>query len=66
MSEISKLDLSSVEVRIAAATTHETHVDKYKMEASRMFRVPVDQVTPQQRNAAKQALYLCRYHAKGF
>lgn len=61
-----EVDLASLELRIGAALCVEPlgsieqsgePTDPYKLKASKMFGVPYEQVTPEQRRAAKVAMF---------
>ena len=51
-----ELDLSALE-RSIGTITHGVLTDSYKAEAAKMFNVPEDQVTAEQRRYAKQQAF---------
>ena len=64
-----KVDLTSVEMRVAAETeTPDGGMDMYAETASEIFGIPVDQIKPYQRRAAKTIAFGKLYgiqHEKG-
>lgn len=54
------IDLAAME-RAAKSFTDGKPTDIYRVEASKLFNVPEDQVTDAQRRFAKQAAYLSIY-----
>lgn len=59
-----QLDLNSVQLSINTINAHTGEpTDPYKAEAAKVFVVPEDQVTPQQREWVKRRMYLNAYGA---
>lgn len=59
------VDMGDIEARLAALSETALRGDLYRVRASEMFGVPVDKVTDEQRNAAKQSMHRELYSEKG-
>ena len=57
--------LTTLELGIGGFEPSGFSSDPYKAAASQMFAIPVEKVTPDQRTAAKRALYRHWYTPKG-
>lgn len=62
-SPIVSVDLEAMELAFNSITDGKP-TDVYRVEASKMFNVPEDKVTPEQRRYAKQQMYLRIYRGK--